>query len=182
MTPGGARNLRALLLEALRGTDDRVTEGLGALASWQALVALWDSGWLGGGRTSARLAAADIRAHLRELASARRPITAVEHAALGELVCITGELLPTPFEDVLLVSDREGASIVVLVPVGTHFVGGPLAIRDRVTVLGFADHEPDPDLARATPRGMPRRAIIRASSGTPVLVVREIVRRRAIMG
>jgi hypothetical protein len=166
-SPGPAL-LRALLLEAARGPGMDVTlMRLGPFASFQALTALWQAGWLGGGQSSARASSAEIRQRLRAIGEARRTAAEAMEAPVGEPLLVGGVLasLASP-----VLCDETGAVVRVALE-GAHHVGrpAPLTEGDRVTVLGFADRELAADEAPGGPRRLPYRVIVRAAH-LPVVV------------
>lgn len=177
--PGSVRTLLALLLEALRGADDSVVDRLGALASWQGLMALADAGWLASGRGSVRYAAVEMRARLREIAAARRALASIERAAHGETICVTGEVTGSSGVDVAVVSDDAGASVLVDLTGARVVPQRPLSSGEQVTVVGFADSAPDAALTAISSRSLPRRPILRGSGATQLVVLRA---RRAAEG
>jgi hypothetical protein len=161
--PGRATALRALLLEALEGCDERVLEGLGPFASWTALAVLHDSGWLGSGRRSLRAAAAQLRGRLREIAGARHPIAAALALPAGTPLLVGGNITAVSALDVV-VADDSGESAHVR-PGDVRWLSAvtPLA-GDPVTILGVVDSEVDPTCAPHGPRALPRRVVIRAAA------------------
>jgi hypothetical protein len=161
--PGRALKLRDLLQGALGGCDPALLERLGPLASWNAMVALWEGGWLGPGRASVRATAAEIRVRLRMIAEARRPIAEALALPAGEVVCIEGTVVEAAARD-LVIDDGSGelgyARSQEAVWLNPRLA--PLA-GDRVTVVGFADSELDTTRAPVHPRALPRRMVIRAA-------------------
>jgi hypothetical protein len=152
------RALRGLLLEALKG-EEALLERLGAFGSWRALATLWEAGWLGGGHTSARATAAEIRHHLREVVAARRSIADVT----AGVVWVEGGVIRAGADDLLL-DDNSGET--ALIPrAELRWIGGlpPALEGDRVSVLGFAAPELDPSLPPSGPRRLPRRVVIRSA-------------------
>jgi hypothetical protein len=158
-----AHELRDLLLESMRGCDDGLVARLGTLASWNALLALWEGGWLGGSRSTVRATRAQIRQRLRLIADSRRPIADVPALSAGTPVCIEGTIVEATAED-LVVDDGSGELARARSDSGwwDNARLAPLA-GDRVTLVGFADSEVDPTRAPAGPRVLPRRVVIRAA-------------------
>jgi hypothetical protein len=158
-----AHELRALLLEAMRGCDDALLARLGPLASWNALVALWEGGWLGAGKSSVRATCAQIRQRLRAIADSRQSIAAVLGLTAGTPVCIAGTIVEATAED-LVVDDGSGELARARSDGGwwDNARVAPLA-GDRVTLVGFADSEVDLARAPDRPRALPRRVVIRAA-------------------
>jgi hypothetical protein len=164
MTVGGGRALRGLLLEGLRGCDDRVLAQLGPLASWRALATLWEMGWLGTGKSSVRATSAEIRQRLRQIAEARRSIADAAALAAGAPVCVQGDVTRASTAELML-EDNSGEP--AFIPVAElRWIGQPRAAAegDRVTVLGFAHTELDPAQAPSAPRRLPQRVVIGAAA------------------
>jgi uncharacterized protein YdeI (BOF family) len=166
---GRARALRDLLLEALGGCDEALLERLGSLASWNAVAALWQGGWLGAGKSSMRATGAQIRRRLREIAQARRSIAEVLALPAGTPVCIEGTIIEATAHD-LVVDDGSG-ELAYARSEDARWLSPRLAPQagDRVTVLGFADSEVDATRAPPGPRTLPRRVVLRAA-GLPLVV------------
>jgi hypothetical protein len=158
-----ASELRGLLLEATRGCDDALLARLGTLASWSALLALWEGGWLGAGKSSVRATCAQIRQRLRAIADSRHPIAALLSLPAGTPVCIEGTIVDAGADE-LIIDDGSGERAHARSRTGwwDNARPGPQA-GDRVTVVGFADSEVDPTRAPAGPRALPRRVVIRAA-------------------
>jgi hypothetical protein len=155
--------LRALLLEALRGCAPATVDGLGALATWPALVALWDAGWLGGSRASEAATIARVRRRLRVIAAARVSVAAVSTVKAGAVVCVTGEVGELRAPDELLLADAAGDLALVALS-DARWVGDRRTphVSDGITVLGFADRSLDTAARSPDPRRPPRRAVVRA--------------------
>jgi hypothetical protein len=165
---GRARALRDLLLEALEGCDESLLDRLGQLASWNAIIGLWEGGWLGTGKFSPRATRAQIRLRLREIADARRPIAQLLALEAGTMVCVEGEIVEVTPHD-LIVDDGSGERACARSE-GAWWINprlSPLA-GERVTLLGFLDLELDPTRAPDSPRSAPRRVVIRAA-GLPLI-------------
>ena len=162
------RALRELLLEALDGCDDGLLERLGQLASWNAIVGLWEGGWLGPGRSSPRATRAEVRQRLREIAGARRSIAQLLSVESGTVVCVEGIIVGVTAHD-LIVDDGSG-ELGYARSEGAWWINPRLvpAAGDRVTLLGFADSEVDGSRAPEGPRSLPRRVVIRAA-GLPLI-------------
>jgi hypothetical protein len=158
-----AHELRDLLLDSMRGCDDALLARLGTLASWNALVALWEGGWLGTRRLSGRATRAEIRQRLRTIAESRRSIAEVLGLPAGSPVCVEGTIVEATAED-LVVDDGSGELAQARSESGwwDNARLAPLP-GDRVTLVGFADSEVDPRRAPEGPRTLPRRVVIRAA-------------------
>jgi hypothetical protein len=158
-----AYELRELLLESMRGCDDALLARLGTLASWNAVLALWEGGWLGVGKPTLRATCAQVRQRLRIIADSRRPIVEVLALSAGTPVCVEGAIVEATAED-LVVDDGSGELARARSDSGwwDNARLAPLA-GDRVTLVGFADSEVDPTRAPAGPRTLPRRVVIRAA-------------------
>jgi hypothetical protein len=165
---GRARALRDLLLEAVGGCPAELLEQLGALGSWNGIVALWEGGWLGPERASVRATCAQIRVRLRAIARARHSAADVLGLAAGTVVCVEGTIVATSPED-LVVDDGSG-ELAYARSENARWLSPRLAPLpgDRVTLLGFADSEVDATRAPASPRALPRRVVIRAA-GLPLV-------------
>ena len=165
---GRARALRGLLLEALDGCDETVLDRLGPLATWSALAALWESGWLGAGKSTVRATCAQIRQRLREIANARRSIAEAAELPAGAVLCIEGTIVEATARD-LVIDDGSGEPAHARSD-DAHWLSARVAPLpgDRVTVLGFADSELDSRRAPVGPRRLPRRVVIRAA-GLPLI-------------
>ena len=165
---GDARELRDLLLEALDGCDETLLERLGQLASWNAVIGLWEGGWLGAGKSSPRATRAQIRLRLREIARARCSIADALALPAGEVVCIEGAVVETTAHD-LVVDDGSG-ELAYARSEGAWWINPRVAPLpgDRVTILGFADSDLDTTRAPHGPRALPRRVVIRAA-GLPLI-------------
>jgi uncharacterized protein YdeI (BOF family) len=153
---------------SVQGCDDALLARLGTLASWNALVALWQGGWLGAGKSSLRVSGAQVRARLRAIADARRSIAQVLSLPAGAAVCIEGTIIETTAED-LIVDDGSGE--LARARSETEWWHNPRVAPlpgDRVTIVGFADSEVDPTRAPDNPRALPRRVVIRAA-GLPLI-------------
>jgi hypothetical protein len=153
-----ARTLRALLL---RAAGDELLAPLGPWASFEGLTALWDAGWLSGGEVhparAGRVTSARIRRQLRVIAGARRSIASAALLAAGAAALLEGTVAGL---GPLCLEDGSGERVWVPEPPAI-FVGGPARARDRVTVLGFVDHQLDPGLPPRGPRQAPARLLIR---------------------
>jgi hypothetical protein len=160
--------LRDLLLEALEGCDESLLERLGQLASWNAIIGLWEGGWLGAGKSSPRATRAQIRMRLREIADARRTIAELPALEGGTVVCVEGAIVGVSARD-LLVDDGSG-ELACARSEAAWWINPRLTPRvgDRVTLLGFVDLELDPTRAPEGPRSLPRRVVIRAA-GLPLI-------------
>jgi hypothetical protein len=158
------RNLRALLLEAVQGIDLADLDRLGPLATFEALAALWKSGWLGEGHRLQRVTAAEMRQRLRQVARARMSIAEASALAAGALVLVRGELRPAT-DGTLVIDDGERALVAEV-----RWIGSP-ARDGTVTALGFADPRFDPDALPAGPRRSPKRLWL-ASTHLPVVACR----------
>jgi hypothetical protein len=165
---GRAQALRGLLLEALKGCDEELLERLGTLASWNALLALWEGGWLGPMHASMRMSIAHVRHRLRKIAAARRSIVEVLALPAGTAVVVEGTIVEATAQD-LVIADGSGelararsAAEWWLNPRLSPMAG------DRVTIVGFADSEIDPTRAPDNPRALPRRVVLRAA-GLPLI-------------
>jgi hypothetical protein len=161
---GRAQALRDLLLEAVQGCDDALLERLGTLASWNALAALWEGGWLGPSHSSMRVSVAQARQQLRMLAAARRPIAQLLALPAGTAVVVEGDIVSVTPDD-LVVDDRSGelahARSTEEWWLNPRLV--PMA-GDRVTLVGFLDLEVDETRAPEHARALPRRVVIRAAA------------------
>lgn len=169
---GNPRVLRALLLDALRGCDDAVVASLGPFSSWRGLSLLWESGWLGEPRATARATAARIRKALREIAASRRSVGALGQAPSGSRVLLDGRVAAVRGEDLLL-ENPEGEPPLVLLESARRLTEPgrtAVAVADAVTVLGFADTVPDAAGAAGSPRGLPSRPAIRSGALRPLLL------------
>jgi hypothetical protein len=158
------RALRELLLDALDGCDESLLDRLGELATWNAIIGLWEGGWLGTGKSSPRATRAEIRQRLREIAEARRSIVELLTIEAGTVVCVEGAIVEVTAHD-LIVDDGSG-ELGCARSEGAWWINPRLSPRvgDRVTLLGFADLELDPTRAPEGPRSLPRRVVIRAAS------------------
>jgi len=165
-SPG--RALRDLLLDALEGCDETLLDRLGQLASWNAIIGLWEGGWLGAGKSSPRATRAQIRLHLREIADARRRVVDLLALEAGTVVCVEGAIVEVTPRD-LIVDDGSG-ELACARSEGAWWINPRLTPRagDHVTLLGFVDFELDPSRAPDGPRSLPRRVVIRAA-GLPVI-------------
>jgi hypothetical protein len=164
-----SRGLRGLLREAVQGTAATDLDRLGPLATFEALAALWHSGWLGPGHSSPRATAAEVRQRLRQVARARVSVAEAAALPVGTVVLVTGTLRlesGSRSDDAgeTLVIDDDGAR-ASLSPL--HWIGS--AARDgTVTVLGFTDPRLDPGAAAAGPRRSPTRLWL-SSAGLPLM-------------
>jgi hypothetical protein len=165
---GYGRALRELLLEALDGCDEDLLERLGQLASWNAIIGLWEGGWLGAGKSSPRATRAQVRQRLREIADARRSIAELLSLESGTVVCVEATVVEVTARD-LIVDDGSG-ELAYARSEGAWWINPRLApaAGDRVTLLGFVDSELDATRAPAGPRSLPRRVVIRAA-GLPLI-------------
>jgi len=165
---GRARALRDLLLDALDGCEPSLLERLGQLASWNAVIGLWEGGWLGTGKPSPRATRAQIRQRLREIADARRRVVELLELPAGTVVCVEGDIVEVTPND-LFVDDGSG-ELACARSENAMWINPRLAARvgDRVTLLGFLDIELDPERAPEGPRSLPRRVVIRAA-GLPLI-------------
>ena len=155
-----ARALRALLLEAVRGSDEAVLAGLGALSSFVALSALWQAGWLGGGKRPGRATSAEIRRRLREIGAARR--TAAEAALLpaGAVALLEGNVVALSPLDL----DDGSGELARVGPGPVHWIDRQAARQgDRVTLLGFVECVLDPTQPPSGPRHAGRRLLVRSA-------------------
>jgi hypothetical protein len=165
---GYGRALRELLLEALDGCDEALLDRLGQLATWNAIIGLWEGGWLGPGKSSARATRAQVRLRLREIADARRSIAELLSIEAGTVVVVEGTIVEVTAYD-LVVDDGSG-ELGYARSEGAWWINPrlvPLA-GDHVTLLGFADSEVDATRAPEGPRSLPRRVVIRAA-GLPLI-------------
>lgn len=158
------RNLRALLLEAVQGIDLADLDRLGPLATFEALAALWQSGWLGEGHRVQRVTVAEMRQRLRQVARARVSIAEASALAAGAVVLVRGELRPST-DGTLVIDDGEWALVAEV-----RWIGSP-ARDGTVTALGFADPRFDADAAPAGPRRSPKRLWL-GSTRLPVIACR----------
>jgi hypothetical protein len=165
---GHGRVLRGLLLDALEGCDEGLLDRLGQLASWNALVGLWEGGWLGAGKSSPRATRAEIRQRLREIAGARRSLAELLSVPAGTVVCVEGTVAGVTAHDLIL--DDGSGELGYARSEGAWWINPRLvpATGDHVTLLGFADSEVDPTRAPEGPRSLPRRVVIRAA-GLPLV-------------
>ena len=165
---GYGRALRELLLEALDGCDEALLDRLGQLASWNAIIGLWEGGWLGAGKSSPRATRAQVRQRLREIAEARRSIAEVRALDAGTVVCVEGNIVGVTAHD-LIVDDGSG-ELGYARSEGAWWINPRLSPQagDRVTLLGFCDSEVDATRAPEGPRSLPRRVVIRAA-GLPLI-------------
>jgi uncharacterized protein YdeI (BOF family) len=165
---GPGRALRELLLDALEGCDESLLERLGQLATWNAIMGLWEGGWLGGGKSSSRATRAQIRVRLREIADARRSIAELYALEAGTMVCVEGAIVEVTAHD-LIVDDGSG-ELATARSEGAWWINPRLSPQpgDGVTLLGFLDLELDPSRAPDGPRSLPRRVVIRAA-GLPLI-------------
>jgi hypothetical protein len=158
--PASARDLRALLLEAVRGSDGAVLAGLGSLSSFRALSTLWQTGWLGGGKRSGRATSAGIRQRLREIGAARRRLAEAALLPAGAVALIEGRVVALSPLDL---DDDSGE--IARVPAGPiHWIDHQSACQgDRVTLLGFVDRALDPSLPAPGPRQPASRLLLRSA-------------------
>ena len=165
---GYGRALRELLLEALEGCDEALLDRLGQLASWNAIIGLWEGGWLGAGKASLRATRAQVRQRLREIAESRRSIADLLSIESGTAVCVEGTVVEVTARD-LVVDDGSG-ELGYARSEGAWWINPRLSPRPghRVTLLGFADSEVDATRAPEGPRSLPRRVVIRAA-GLPLI-------------
>lgn len=163
-----ATQLRAMLFEALRGCDEAFIAGLGPLATWDALSALWAAGWLGSGRASLRSTAAEIRQHLREISSSVRRADALAPLPRGTLVCVSGVVRDAALE-ALVLDDDSGAEVLVRADTAA-LVGGTPQVGGTALAVGLVDHILDP-AAAAAPRRLPTRPVVSAGDARRVVVV-----------
>jgi hypothetical protein len=165
---GRGRALRELLLDALDGCDEALLHRLGQLASWNAIIGLWEGGWLGAGKASPRATRAQVRQRLREIADARRSIAELLNVQAGTVVCVEGTIVGVTAHD-LIVDDGSG-ELGYARSEGAWWINPRLVpvAGDRVTVLGFADSELDAAAVSEGPRSLPRRVVIRAA-GLPLI-------------
>jgi hypothetical protein len=158
------RSLRALLLEAVQGIEPADLDRLGPLATFEALAALWHSGWLGEGRRVSRVMVAEMRQRLRQVARARVSITEAGALEAGAVALVRGELRCSGVGP-LVIDDGEQALVAE-----ARWIGSP-ARHGTVTVLGFVDRRFDPEAAPAGPRRSPTRLWV-ASTRLPVIACR----------
>jgi hypothetical protein len=152
------RALRALLLEAVRGVDGAVLEGLGPLGSFRALAALWATGWLGERKPTARATSAAIRHRLREIGAARRSLAQAALLPAGAVVLIEGRVVALSPLDL----DDDGGEMVRVPPPPVRWIDSRAPRQgDRVTLLGFVDRALDPSLPPRGPRQSPTRLLVR---------------------
>lgn len=166
---GRGRALRDVLIDAARGLEEEVLTRLGPFASWQALVVLWDTGWLGESKRSPRATSAEVRTRLRTIAAARRPIAALGAIPSGTMVCLEG-ILRESAPDELALEDESGEAIA-FARGGVTWVDPrriPVA-NERVTVLGFVDRRLEPRATPDGPRRLPRQTMVCAGR-FPVVV------------
>jgi hypothetical protein len=165
---GYGRALRDLLLEALDGCDEALLDRLGQLATWNAIIGMWEGGWLGAGKSSPRATRAQVRQRLREIADARRSIADLLSVEAGTAVCVEGTIVEVTAYD-LVVDDGSG-ELGYARSEGAWWINPRLvpAVGDHVTLLGFADREVDASRAPESPRSLPRRVVIRAA-GLPLI-------------
>jgi hypothetical protein len=165
---GYGRALRELLLEALDGCDEALLDRLGQLATWNAIIGMWEGGWLGAGKSSPRATRAQVRQRLREIADARRSIADLLSMEAGTVVCVEGTIVEVTAYD-LIVDDGSG-ELGYARSEGAWWINPRLvpAVGDHVTLLGFSDSEVDVSRAPEGPRSLPRRVVIRAA-GLPLI-------------
>jgi hypothetical protein len=165
---GYGRALRELLLEALDGCDEALLDRLGELATWNAIIGLWEGGWLGQGKSSPRATRAQVRQRLREIADARRSIAELLSIEAGTMVVVEGTVVEVTAYD-LVVDDGSG-ELGYARSEGAWWINPRLVpvAGDHVTLLGFADSEVDATRAPEGPRSLPRRVVIRAA-GLPLI-------------
>jgi hypothetical protein len=157
---GSPRALRALLLEAVRGSDGAVLAGLGSLSSFRALSALWQTGWLGGGQRSGRATSAEMRQRLREIGAARRTLAQAALLPAGAVALIEGRVVALSPLDL----DDGSGEIARVPPAPIHWIDRQAARQgDRVTLLGFVDRALDPTLPAPGPRQPASRVLVRSA-------------------
>jgi hypothetical protein len=153
--------VRALLLEAVSGGAEAILPALGALASFRALAALWQAGWLGSGKISPRAASAEIRQRLRAIAATRRSLAEAATVPAGTPVLVEGTLV-APFT----LDDGSGERAELA---GVRWIDGRAPAQgDRVTVLGFVERALDPSRPPPGPRQLATRLVLR-SAALPLL-------------
>jgi hypothetical protein len=158
--PASARALRAVLLEAVRGSDGVVLAGLGPLSSFRALSTLWQTGWLGGGKRSRRATSAGIRQHLRAIGAARRSLAEAALLPAGAIALIEARVVALSPLDL----DDDSGEIARVPPGPIHWIDDQAARQgDRVTLLGFVDRALDPSLPAPGPRRAALRLLVRSA-------------------